>query len=480
VGSEIKVTGYVTWIYDCADALAAGHPRASRAELVQLVDEDPRQCERPRFYLGDARTTSRDASITVVDVPRRPAKPERDSLSRAELDVWPAVPRLAVGDYVVVTGTWGTESHHGERNTSGLLTYKALQHAAPAPASPGGAAAPAPRAIRAPEAPVVTRPPLREEIDVKTRNASVDHLNACSQAIRARRYDAGLAECHAATKIWDGNHLAWYGAATAYVATSKWAEARAAAERAVTLRPDQAMYQLYHGIALYEADHERARSEPTPRDHNPAAEVTRGPPAISLDAARDALLRAATLAPGLWRAHYYLGRTYRDLDDSRHAAEQFTLAIATHPSYRSGYIALIELYRRWDYLDQALAVALLGTTHVPASEAPELWYEAGMAYDAKLASDPAVAAFTKAIAARPDDASAKFQRGQVYARKGELANAARDLEEVIQSADPQVAELKVIATQLLGQIASKQQLRDRANCTTGERCIPALPGDGNK
>jgi Tfp pilus assembly protein PilF len=37
----------------------------------------------------------------------------------------------------------------------------------------------------------------------------------------------------------------------------------------------------------------------------------------------------------LWRAHCYLGRVYRDLDDSRHAAEQFSRAIATHPTRSS-------------------------------------------------------------------------------------------------------------------------------------------------
>ena len=456
LGTEIMVKGYVTSIYDCAAALAPAHPSTSRAELLVSIDEDPRQCERPRFYLGNTRTTSREASIWVVDVPRHPAKPERDALSKAELAAWPAVPRLAVGDYVVVTGTWTTRSPHDERNTSGLLVYKALEHAKPAPATPATTAAPPAE----PSIAITTAPPLRTYVDRLTRNASVDHLSLCSKAIVAKRYDDGIAACEAATKKWDGNHLAWYAAASAHMAKREWPAAVAAIERAVTLRPDQGMYQLYLGISLYEAEHE----------HDQPDQATTGPARPRLDAPRDALWRATRLAPDLWRAHYYLGRVYRELDDSRHAAEQFSRTIATHPTYRPGYIALIELYLRWDYLDQALAVALLGTANVPAAEAGELWYEAGMAYDGKRADDHAIAAFSKAIAGKPFDPSSKFQRGQVYVRKGDFANARRDLEDVVRSTDPQIAAAKPIAAQLLGLIGHRQHAPDAAStrsCTGG-------------
>jgi tetratricopeptide (TPR) repeat protein len=471
LGTEITVKGYVTSIYDCAAALAPAHPSTSRAELLVSIDEDPRQCERPRFYLGNTRTTSLEASIWVVDVPRHPAKPERDALSRAELVAWPAVPRLAVGDYVAVTGTWTTRSPHDERNTSGLLVYKALEHAAPlgsaAPATPATLPVGAPSV---PDIAVVTRPPPRKAVDLETRNASAGQLNACNKAIAARQYDAAITACEAATRRWDGNHLAWYAAASAHMAKNEWPEAVAAVEHAVTLRPDHGMYQLYHGISLYEAELQRARSEQAQREQKTPDEVTVDPSALKLDAARDALLRAAKLAPDLWRAHYYLGRVYRELDDSRHAAEQFSRTIATHPTYRPGYIALIELYLRWDYFDQAIAVALLGTANVPAAEAGELWYEAGMAYDAKRADDHAIAAFSKAIAGKPEDPSSKFQRGQVYFRKGDFANARRDLEDVVRSMDPQIAAVKPIAAQLLGLIGHRQHAPDAAStrsCTGG-------------
>jgi tetratricopeptide (TPR) repeat protein len=454
LGTEVKVKGYVTWVYDCAAALAVGNPKATRAQILVSIDNNPALCEYPKFYLGDAKDTSRDRSIWVVDVPRAPNKLERQRLSKAQLAAMPAVPRIAVGDHVVVTGTWAVKSPRAEVHTNGLLVYKAVERATPTPALP--AAAPGDAAAE-PAIAVVTKIPLRKPVSETVRNTSVGKLNECNKAIAARQYDAGIAACEAATQAWDGNHLAWYAAASAHMAKGAWPQATASVEHAVALRPDQGMYQLYHGIALYEAERQRVREAQAAKDPKKPDEVAVDPSALQLDAARDALLRATKLAPELWRAHYYLGRVYRDRDDARREAEQFSQTITTHPAYRFGYIALIELYRRWDYLDQALAVGLLGTAHVPAAEAADLWFEVGMVHDARRADDQAIEAFSKAIASKPDDTSSKFQRGQIYVRKGDHANARRDLEEVVKSTDPRMASAKQLATQLLARIAAPKR-----------------------
>jgi len=456
-GAEVKVRGYVTWIYDCSAQLAAVNPEATRAQILLSIDSDPSLCERPKFYLGDSKDTSQEASIWVVEVPRAPTKSERQRLPRDELKAWPVVPRIAVGDYVTVTGTWAQHSPHNEHNSDGLLIFKSL-----APATPGpGAAATAPVVFaREAEIAVVTRAPLRAEVDASVRNTSVDHLNACNKAIAAKKYDAALTECQLATKLWAGNHLAWWAWGSAHMARSEWREARAAVEHAVALRPDQGMYQLYYGISAYEAEVQRAREDQARRDNKKPEDVALDPSGLKLDAARDALVRATRLVPSSWRAHYYLGRVYRDLDDPRRAAEQFSQTIVLHPTYRYGYIALIELYRRWDYVDQALAVANLGTVNVPTADVGELWFELGMAYDARRADakaiEKAIEAFSTAIAVRPDDIAAKFQRGQILARKGEVAAARRDLEEVARSTDPKLVSEKQVANQLLAQIAARK------------------------
>jgi len=453
IGTEVKVKGYVTWVYDCAAALALVNPEATHAQVMLSIDEDPALCETPKFYLGESKDTSRESSIWVMDVPRAPTKAERQKLPKAELKAWPAVPRVAVGDYVAVTGIWGTQAAH-DSNPDGLLIYKSFERATPPAAAPPPSA-PA-RAVKDPEIAIVTSAPMRKSIAPDVRNESVDHVNACNKAIVAKRYDAALAECKTAANLWDGNHLAWYAWASAHMAKSEWRPAKVASERAVALRPDLAMYQLYYGISLYEAERERVRDEQAAREHKKPQDVVINPTLLRLDAARDALLRAVKLGPELWRAHFYLGRVYRDLDDPRRAAQQFSQTIAAHSTYRFGYVALIELYRLWDYTDQALAVALLGTANVPSAESSELWFQAGMAYDAKHADDSALDAFTRAIAANPDDVNAKFQRGQLYFRRGQLASARSDLEEVTRSSDPKAASAKPLASQLLAQITQRQ------------------------
>jgi tetratricopeptide (TPR) repeat protein len=170
--------------------------------------------------------------------------------------------------------------------------------------------------------------------------------------------------------------------------------------------------------------------------------------------------------PDLWRAHYYLGRVHRDRGDARRAARELTAAIRLQPAHRLPYIALCELYRRRDYVDQALAVAMLGTARVAPAEAAELWLEAGMAHGSRRADGPAIAAFGRALAIHPDDALAKLQRGQLYLRRGELASAERDLEDVLRSPDPRVAGDQPLVTALLRQIHDAGALRDaRWSCT---------------
>jgi tetratricopeptide (TPR) repeat protein len=450
-GTEVQVKGYVTWIYNCAETLAASNQSQSLAQIKAAIQKDPTMCERPKFSLGDTKDTTRQASLSIVDVPRPPTKVERGARKKADLKgLWPEVPRLTLGEYVAVTGTWALYSPHAEHNTNGMLVYKSLEHL---PSPPPVAAAPA---ASEPDIDVVTRPPPRRAVSGATRDASVEQLNGCNRAISAGQFDAAIAACQTATKTWAGNHRAWYAWASAHMAKSEWEKARDTIEHAVALRPDVAMYQLYHGIAIYEAELDRVRAEQARRDNKKPDDIVIDPALLKLDPARDALRRAVKLAPDLWRAHYYLGRVYRDLEDARHEAEQFTQTIATHPSYRFGYIALTELYRRWSYVDEALAIAQLGTANVPAAESPELWFEVGMAYDARSEEDKAIEAFGKAIAGNPGDLSSKFQRGWIYFRKSDYANARRDLDEVARSSDPAIAGLKPLANQMLDQIARKQ------------------------
>ena len=181
-GTEIQVKGYITWIYDCAKAI--GKPRQTPAQIRKLIDEDPTLCERPKFYLGSTKDTSPEHALWVVDVPRPPNKLEKERLPRDELAAWPAVPKLAVGDYVVVTGKFDVSSPHAERNSDGLLVYGSLEHAAPsAPPPPPPSSAPRPRPV-IPAPVILPRPP--STTDAMAQRSSIRHANEGTRAFRCR------------------------------------------------------------------------------------------------------------------------------------------------------------------------------------------------------------------------------------------------------------------------------------------------------
>ncbi len=446
LGSDVKVKGYVTWIYDCAAALAAKNPRAKKAAIQRAIDRDATACDRPRLALADVKGASREASITVVEVPRPPNQAERQKLSKEALAGWPRAPKLVAGDHVIAYGKWTTKGPRGDVDPYGLLVYGGLEVTAPA------ATAPAP-VIEGEEQPppVVTVAPKRKVVTVAARTRSIQQLGECNRATTAGDFDAALRACRAATATWDGNHLAWYTLASAHMAKGQWPEARGTVAKAVALRPDLAMYQLYHGVALFE-EAQQVTEMARRGSGAPAGPGEAKHPALA--SAKEALRRAAQLNPALWRAHFYLGRVYRELDDSRRAAEQLVATIETHPTYRYSYVALVQVLRRWSYVDAALAFAQLGAQQVPGEDAADLWIEVGMLREQKADDEGALEAFGKALALRPGDGRALLQRGQVLLRRGELEGARRDLEEAQRSSDPQLASARPFLQELLARIAA--------------------------
>src|SRR5689334_7319035 len=63
LGSEVKVAGYVTWIYDCRREIAAANPDATPDRITRAIRDDATLCQAPMFMLGDAATSPRDRSV---------------------------------------------------------------------------------------------------------------------------------------------------------------------------------------------------------------------------------------------------------------------------------------------------------------------------------------------------------------------------------------------------------------------------------
>src|SRR5687768_5782654 len=79
--TEVKVKGYVVWIYDCATALRT--PEIDEKALAKMLEEEPEKCTRPHFTLGDKPDTPPDRGIWVVDIPR-PLRKDDKNLAKEE------------------------------------------------------------------------------------------------------------------------------------------------------------------------------------------------------------------------------------------------------------------------------------------------------------------------------------------------------------------------------------------------------------
>jgi hypothetical protein len=123
--TEVEVTGYVTWVYDCL--LTAGSPSMSIDVRRRVIADDPSLCLSPHFFVGDTAKTLPANSIWVVDLPRDLRDDERKLLTADEIAALPPVPRVRVGDRVTIAGTWATRSPRGFAREDGLLVFGDLR-----------------------------------------------------------------------------------------------------------------------------------------------------------------------------------------------------------------------------------------------------------------------------------------------------------------------------------------------------------------
>ena len=133
LGTEVSVTGFVTWVYDCISANRT--PGRTRDETIKMVEADPTLCERQKFYIGDTIDALTETSLWVVEVPRPYTttelkrefkKPEsRTHPRRCDPEGKPAdsiCPPHKVGDKVTVTGSDGDSM-----NGMATFTVKSLK-----------------------------------------------------------------------------------------------------------------------------------------------------------------------------------------------------------------------------------------------------------------------------------------------------------------------------------------------------------------
>lgn len=369
VGTDVKVEGYVTWIYDCVEAVKA-KTKKSRAEVVRSIEADPTQCRRPTIHLGETPGEAPERGTWVVQVPRPPTKAERKHLPKAELDAWPAVPKIKKGDRVIIRGRFDLQAPGGDANTDGLIVYAGLDHV------PAGAPSTVSAPTEPPPHPPLPTPPATPRGD---RTVDPGPGRACAAAVEAN----------------DGGKTA------------------AACGEAARLDPAHAGYHLWAGIAAQEL---------VPRTPKPSE--------MDYSEALTHVVRALAAEPRLWRAHVTIGRIERTVGHDREAAAAFEAAIRAAPRQVAPYVALATIYQRWQYLDEALEVARAGTALVRGKEAAELWVQQAQIEHQRGELAAAQFSLDEALNADSDHLAARYYRGFWAFQRGDLATARRELDVV--------------------------------------------------
>jgi tetratricopeptide (TPR) repeat protein len=296
----------------------------------------------------------------------------------------------------------------------------------------------------------------------QARNDSMQFLAAGNKAAGAKQFEIAVQEYQKAVDKYGDNHLAWYGMGGAQAQRGEWDKAADAFARAVQIADNQPMYQMWYGISLYEKAVKQARDDQARKENKKPEEIKPDLSVVNFDKASQHLQEAVKLNADMWRAHYYLGRIYREQDKPKDAATEFSKALQADPRQQGPYVALGELYRKWDYTDEAIKVTSQGAANVPgANEVSDIWYVLGMGYDDKSQWDKAIEAFDKALESKRDNHKAKFQRGQAYFKKGDHTKAKRDLEEFSKSGGASLEFAKQQAQKMLMDIAAKSMSTEK-------------------
>ena len=272
------------------------------------------------------------------------------------------------------------------------------------------------------------------------RNTEADLRKAIDQYTIATSIDPRYAAA------WSGKAFAWVALASqGYVdaagAKRAYAEARAAANTAVTLAPDLATAHLARGYVLLSADLDWAGTQ---------AEYQ----------------RAARLAPNNSRAQSGLGNLYAILGQPRRALEPTRRALGTDPLHADWYNLLgqyvkglgrldeaeqaarkaIEFQPQADYFHTQLAVIAIQRGDAEAAltlaqkEPSEAWREVAIALARQIGSDPVAAdSALQSLIAKFGELAA-YQIAEVYALRNDPDDTFKWLDRALASRDPGIRQ----------------------------------------
>ncbi|MFN0250017.1 MAG: tetratricopeptide repeat protein [Kofleriaceae bacterium] len=424
-GKPVVVRGYVTHVYDCVSENL--EPFKTRAQVVKELAADPKRCELEKIYLGDTKTTPREFSLHIADLPKTVA--------------W------KVGDYLEVAGTFAFTSPGGDKSRAGLVTMSSAKIVKPETGTK--TQLPAPLSIKALPTPRPVRPssPPGEKMRAiaAVMQSARKHAEWLSWADAQNEYRRVVA-------TWDGHDVAWYELGRVYAIPGMFSEATDAFEKAFSFVPTHPVYAFEYGRSLWLRDYQRARQAEAKRRgiHEEYLELSAAEAGLKSERAQQVLEYALSLAPEQWGAHVALGDIYTANEDHRLAAEVWTQAIARGPKDYAPYFRLASLYREWGYEDEALAVAQAWMKVVtPDDTSDRMYVIAAQAYEAKGDRKKAIEMLS-VVVSRPsrgvDDAN--LMRARLYVATKQYDKARADLDKFPTHNKSRMREVNVILSSI--------------------------------
>jgi tetratricopeptide (TPR) repeat protein len=296
----------------------------------------------------------------------------------------------------------------------------------------------------------------------EARKDSIEHQNRGAELRQQKSLEPATTEYKEAVQADKTNYQAYFGLGLTLQDRQMYHEAAGELANAVRLKDDEPMYRMWYGITLYKDAVEARRAEQAKQAGVKIADEDLNLHGVNLDPAVQELTTAIKQNNELWRAHYWLGRAYRDQDKPQLAAQEFTAAIDKGPDEADAYVALSKLYNDWDYTDKAIQIASLGQSNLIAAtpERGKVEFELGLAYLDKKNMNGAIEAFQKAISdSGRQNHKAEYMLGTAYftrAQGDDLKQAKKILEDYSKSAGAGETLDKQQANRMILELAAKQ------------------------
>lgn len=174
----------------------------------------------------------------------------------------------------------------------------------------------------------------------------------------------------------------------------------------------------------------------------------------NFEEAIDSLYRAFEAEPASSQPAYYLGMTYKNLQNYREAKRYFLIAVDRTPKIREIYLELAEVSYQLGELDEAMDI--LKKAESENVRPGQTAYVKGLVLLAMNRNLDAVESFKKAGASGPELVqAADYQMGLSYLNEGQLEEAEARFNDVI-SRDPN-SDMAVFARNYLEKIPAKKR-----------------------